>query len=64
MEKGKNDKIVVLTLQGVDLWRGIIEENDRRYIQNTSYQRLALKVLEMNRKKAILLQARPTSANA
>ena len=28
MEKGKNDKIVVLTLQGVDLWRGIIEEND------------------------------------
>jgi hypothetical protein len=33
MEKGKNDKIVVLTLQGVDLWRAIIEENDRRYIQ-------------------------------
>ena len=33
MENGKTDKIEVPTLQGVDLWRAILEENDRRYIQ-------------------------------
>jgi hypothetical protein len=33
MENGKTDKIEAPTLQGVDLWRAIIEENDRRYIQ-------------------------------
>ena len=33
MEKGKTDKIEAATLQGVDLWRAILEEKDRQYIQ-------------------------------
>ena len=33
MEKGKTDKIEAATLQGADLWRAILEEKDRQYIQ-------------------------------
>jgi hypothetical protein len=33
MENKKNDNNETPALQGVDLWRAILEENDRRYIQ-------------------------------
>jgi hypothetical protein len=33
MENGKTDNNEVPALQGVDLWRAILEENDRRYMQ-------------------------------
>jgi hypothetical protein len=33
MEKRKTVSNVVLALQGVDMWRVILEESDRRYMQ-------------------------------